>query len=84
MTKIQITETEDFWVFHMVLFGSLEHSIFEFVSYFDIRISDLETPISKKMVLRGYPKAGSLSPDSLISSGHGLVFFHIEFLAPII
>ena len=70
----------------MCLFGSLEHSIFEFVSDFEFRNAD-----SANHPLQAYPKAGSSGPwfstllrsmshqkknDYEKSGGHGRTYSH--------
>jgi hypothetical protein len=52
----------------MGLFGSLEHSVFEFVSDFDIRISNLKMPIQQIIPNRVISKPSPLDPGSLLYS----------------
>jgi hypothetical protein len=47
----------------------LEHSIFEFVSDFDIRISNLERPIQEIIPYRIIPRPGPLGQASLQNRG---------------
>jgi hypothetical protein len=49
----------------MGLFGTFEHSIFEFVSDFEIRISNLEMPILQIIPYRVIPKPVPVGPGSL-------------------
>ena len=57
----QITQTKKLGFVQMGLFRSLGHSVFEFVSDFDIRVSNLEMAITQ-IPVRGYPKARSSGP----------------------
>ena len=57
----QITQTKKLGFVQMGLFRSLGHSVFEFVSDFDIRVSNLEMAIMQ-IPVRGYPKARSSGP----------------------
>jgi hypothetical protein len=50
----------------MCMFGSLEHSIFEFVSDFDIRISNLQMLILQNTAYRIIPRPGPLGPGCLL------------------
>ena len=63
MTEIQMIQTEEMSENSLQrLFLSLDHLIFEFVSHFDIRISNLVNHICLDHALWAYLKAGPSGP----------------------
>jgi len=76
MTKTQMIQTIGIsTVVHTASFWSLDHWIFEFVSYFDIRIWYLTAATHRIIPSRVISKPGPLGPDSLLgTSENGLGF----------
>ena len=75
MTKILMIQTIGVsGITNMILFLALGHLIFEFVSNFDIRISNFANGICVNHALWAYPKAGPSGLGYLLVTDHGVAF----------